>query len=74
MTLAFSAAPLTVTQPVTFLQLVWAVALGALVFAEPVDLWVVLGGSVILASVVFITLREAQLKRAATPSVHAPKS
>ena len=27
------------TQPVTFLQLVWAVALGALVFAEPVDLF-----------------------------------
>jgi drug/metabolite transporter (DMT)-like permease len=41
MTLAFAAAPVTVTQPVTFLQLVWAVLLGALVFAEPVDIWVV---------------------------------
>jgi hypothetical protein len=28
MTLAFRAAPLTVTQPVTFLQLVWATTLG----------------------------------------------
>jgi len=28
MTLAFAAAPMTVTQPVTFLQLVWAVLLG----------------------------------------------
>jgi drug/metabolite transporter (DMT)-like permease len=43
MTLAFRAAPLTVTQPVTFLQLVWATTLGALVFAEPVDMFVILG-------------------------------
>lgn len=74
MTLAFRAAPLTVTQPVTFLQLVWAVSLGALVFGEPVDPAVVLGGGLILGSVVFITLREAQLKRrAVTPGVDVPK-
>jgi len=63
MTLAFAAAPLTVTQPVTFLQLVWATALGALVFAEAVDIWVLLGGGLILASVTFITWREAVLRR-----------
>lgn len=59
MTLAFQAAPVTVTQPVTFLQLVWAMALGALVFDEAIDGWVVLGGCIILASVSFITWREA---------------
>lgn len=75
MTLAFRAAPLTVTQPVTFLQLIWAVALGALVFDEPVDMAVVMGGTLILGSIVFITLREARLKRrAVTPGVHAPKT
>lgn len=63
MTLAFAAAPLTVTQPATFLQLVWAVLLGALVFAEPVDGWVVLGGGIIMAAVSFITWREAMLRR-----------
>jgi drug/metabolite transporter (DMT)-like permease len=63
MTLAFAAAPITVTQPVTFLQLLWATLLGAVVFNEPVDIWVVMGGAVILASVTFITWREAQLKR-----------
>jgi drug/metabolite transporter (DMT)-like permease len=63
MTLAFAAAPVTVTQPITFLQLVWATLLGLLVFAEPVDIWVVIGGVVILASVTFITWREATLKR-----------
>lgn len=75
MTLAFRAAPLTVTQPVTFLQLVWAVTLGAVVFHEPADIWVILGGLLIMASVIFITLREAQLKRrSVTPAVNAPKT
>lgn len=65
MTLAFAAAPLTVTQPVTFLQLVWAVILGAVVFGEAVDAWVVLGGAVIMASVSFITWREARARKQA---------
>ncbi len=74
MGLAFKAAPLTVTQPVTFLQLVWAVTLGAVMFGEPADFWVVLGGSIIMASVLFITLREAALKRRLrTPVVNATK-
>ena len=60
---AFRAAPIAMTQPVTFLQLVWSVALGALLYGEAVDFWVVLGGTVILASVVFIAWREARLKR-----------
>lgn len=63
MTLAFAAAPVSVTQPVTFLQLVWAALLGVFVFAEPLDKWVVVGGVIILASVVFISIREAMLKR-----------
>lgn len=63
MTLAFAAAPVAVTQPVSFLQLIWAVLLGAIVFAEPVDGWVILGGLVILSSVSFIAWREAVLKR-----------
>ncbi|MBM1815250.1 DMT family transporter [Sulfitobacter pseudonitzschiae] len=74
MTLAFAAAPVTVTQPITFLQLVWATLLGMLVFSEPVDIYVVLGGVLILASVTFITWREAQLKRRPiTPTINATK-
>lgn len=73
MTLAFATAPLTVTQPVTFLQLIWAVILGAVVFGEPVDGWVVLGGAVIMASVSFITWREAVARRAVTPAVPETK-
>ncbi len=74
MTKAFAAAPVSVTQPVTFLQLIWAVALGALVFGEPVDGWVVLGGAVIMGSVSFIAWREAVLKRRrVTPAVDEMK-
>jgi drug/metabolite transporter (DMT)-like permease len=71
--LAFAAAPLTVTQPVTFLQLIWAVAMGALVFNEPVDGWVVFGGAIIMASISFITWREALAKRRITPTAHQTK-
>ncbi|MBT8460768.1 MAG: DMT family transporter, partial [Boseongicola sp.] len=65
MTLAFAAAPVTVTQPVSYLQLVWATLLGLWVFGEPVDGWVILGGLIIMSSVTFITIRETMLKRRA---------
>lgn len=64
MTRAFVAAPLTVTQPVVFLQLIWASLLGALVFAEPVDLWVLVGGAVMIGAISYITWREARLRAA----------
>ncbi len=73
MTLAFKAAPVTVTQPVTFLQLVWSVTLGALLFDEAIDPWVIGGGGLIMAAVVFITWREAILKRRVTPVVGEAK-
>lgn len=74
MTLAFAAAPVTVTQPVAFLQLIWAALLGAFFFHEPLDIWVVIGGFVILSSVTFITWRETVLKgRALTPNSNATK-
>lgn len=72
MSYAFAAAPMTVTQPVTFLQLIWSVAIGALLFGEAVDPMVILGGGIILGAVTFITWREAALKRRVTPSVDAP--
>ena len=63
MTFAFRSAPLTVTQPVTFLQLIWAVAVGYLLFGENIDAFVVLGGAIIIGAVLYITLREAQLRK-----------
>lgn len=63
MTLAFAAAPVSVTQPATFLQLVWSVLLGAIFFGEPADIWVVLGGTIIVAATTFIAIREAMMRR-----------
>ena len=63
MTLAFAAAPVSVTQPVVFLQLVWSVLTGAVLFSEPADGWVILGGAVIVAATTFIAVREAMLRR-----------
>jgi drug/metabolite transporter (DMT)-like permease len=74
MTRAFAVAPISVTQPVTFLQLVWASMLGYFAFGERVDPFVLLGGGVIIGAVSYITWREAQLKRrAVTPGVGAGK-
>ncbi len=74
MTLALRAAPITVTQPITFLQLVWAILLGVLVFGEPLDVWVLLGSSIILGAISFITWRESVLnRRIITPTAPATK-
>ncbi|MDP5306500.1 DMT family transporter [Paracoccus spongiarum] len=75
MTRAFAAAPLTVTQPVTFLQLIWASLVGVFVFAEPLDGWVILGGAMMIAAISYITWREAQIRaRTKTPPVGATKA
>lgn len=74
MTKGFQAAPITVTQPVTFLQLVWAVSLGAILFNEPIDPYVILGGVMIISAISYITWREAVVKRRQiTPPVPAQK-
>ncbi|WP_420397315.1 DMT family transporter [Nioella sp.] len=74
MTMAFKAAPLTVTQPVTFLQLIWATLLGAVAFGEPADIFVIIGGAMIIAAISYITLREAMLRRKqVTPAVAQTK-
>ena len=71
MTLAFSYAPLSALQPISFLQLIWATIAGYLLFAEPVDAYVVLGGIIIVASASYIAHREAKLGRQSTPAVQA---
>lgn len=73
MTRAFAAAPVSVTQPVTFLQMVWALLLGWAVFDEPPDGYVILGALVIIASVSFIAWRESRLNRGITPPTPATK-
>jgi drug/metabolite transporter (DMT)-like permease len=43
---------------VTFLNLVWAALMGSLLFQEPVDIWVILGGGLIIGAISWVTWRE----------------
>ncbi|WP_232622794.1 DMT family transporter [Pseudorhodobacter sp. MZDSW-24AT] len=65
MSRAFAAAPIAVSQPVVFLQLIWAALLGWFIFGERVDLFVLIGGAVIVGSVSYITWAEARERRRA---------
>lgn len=72
---AFAAAPMTVTQPVTFLQLVWASITGSLLFGETLDVWIFVGGALMIGAISYITWREARMRRKAmTPTVNATKA
>lgn len=62
MTLALRAAPIAVTQPVTFLQLIWSILLGILIFNESFDEWVVIGATIIILSISFIMWREGRVR------------
>lgn len=74
LTRAYQAAPITVTQPLSFLQLVWAALIGITLFGEAVDPFVILGGGIVVASVTYISHREAQAARqATTPLAQATK-
>jgi drug/metabolite transporter (DMT)-like permease len=59
-TRAMQAVELTVLQPFSFLQLVWATLLGYYLFAEVPDVWTLTGGAIIIASVTYIAHREAR--------------
>ncbi len=63
LTRAFQAADLAVTQPVSFLQLIWATLLGFYVFGEQPDVWTWVGGGVVVASATYISHREARARR-----------
>lgn len=67
MSRAFAEAPVSVTQPVAFTQIIWAVSMGYLIFDEAIDGWVILGALMIMSAVTYITWREAMLKRRAAP-------
>lgn len=62
-TRAIAAAPLTVTQPLSFLQLIWAIVFGYWLFDEVPDKWVIAGGLVIVAAVSYLAHREARAAR-----------
>jgi len=66
MTKAIKAAPMVVTQPILFLQLVWASMVGLFIFDEGFDLYVILGGTIIMLCVCYVSYREHKLGKKIT--------
>ena len=58
MTMALSLAPLTVTQPVIFFQLIWSTIIGLLLFKESVDIFILIGGAFIVVAIVKLSSNE----------------
>lgn len=74
MTRAFASAPLTFTQPLSVLQLVFASILGIVAFGEALDPFVIAGGAIVVAATTFISHREAvAARRQRTPPAVATK-
>jgi drug/metabolite transporter (DMT)-like permease len=60
LTSSYAAADISATQSVKFLDLVWATAIGWLVFADPPSRSTLIGGIVICASTIWIARRESR--------------
>lgn len=64
LTRGFAVTDISSTQSVKFLDLVWASALGWLVFSEVPSTSTLIGGAVICASTVWIARRESRARAA----------
>jgi drug/metabolite transporter (DMT)-like permease len=58
---AFQEADITALQPVMFLQLVWATLLGLVMFDERPDLWIWIGGAIIVAAATVTARQETRV-------------
>ena len=63
MTKAIKVAPMVVTQPILFLQLVWASMVGLFIFNEKFDPFVILGGALIMMCVCYVSYKEHKLDK-----------
>lgn len=62
---AFTIAPASILAPFAYVQLVWAIIAGFVIFGDFPDAWTLIGASVIAASGIYVIHRERQLARAA---------
>ncbi len=60
---ALKLADATAILPYDFVRLIWASAIGFMIFGEIPEIWTWIGGSVIFASTTYIAFREARLRR-----------
>ena len=62
---AFRRADMSAVLPLESTKIIWTASIGWAFFAETPDIWTLFGGFVIFAAAAYITIREAQLARAA---------
>ncbi|OYX22549.1 MAG: EamA family transporter [Rhodobacterales bacterium 32-66-7] len=71
---AYRAAPAVIVAPMQYSQIIWAAVYGWLFFQESVDLYTAVGSAVIIASGVYIVLREGTPSVSRTRPVTASRS
>ena len=57
-TQAYKVGDVTAVVPVDFMRLIWAVLVGFMIFSEVPALWTLLGGSLIFASTIYLSITE----------------
>jgi drug/metabolite transporter (DMT)-like permease len=62
---AFTIAPASVLAPFAYVQLVWSILAGLILFGDFPDVWTLAGAAVIAASGLYVIHRERQIARAA---------
>jgi drug/metabolite transporter (DMT)-like permease len=72
--LAYRAAPAVVVAPMQYSQILWATAYGLILFDETLDSYTAIGAGIIIASGVYIVLREARLGVSRTTPVLRTKT
>jgi drug/metabolite transporter (DMT)-like permease len=68
LTVAHRFAPATVLAPFVYVQIVYMTASGWIIFGDAPDAWVLVGAGIVVASGLYIWLRERQIARRETPS------
>lgn len=72
--MAYSVGEAVIVAPMQYSQIIWAVIFGALFFDESPDLWTAVGSAVIIASGIYIVLREGRGHVSRTHPASAYKS
>ncbi len=60
---AYRTAEAVIVAPMQYSQIIWAAVFGALFFNETPDAWTIAGSAIIIASGIYIVLREARVSR-----------
>ena len=71
---AYRTAPAVIVAPMQYSQIIWAAVYGSLFFGESVDAWTMIGTAIIIASGVYIVLREGTPKVSKNSPVLSNKS